>query len=226
VVLRVHEQRRGVSVLAWDEAAQPVEQWQSSRVVLALPLFVAARIVDSPPAALQAAVATLAYAPWLVADLHLDRALLDRPAAPPSWNNVAFGAAGLGYVDAMHQSLRQGGGATVVTAYHALPTHPCAALLQGSAQTWAERVLTDLAAAHPDLRQRVQRIALVRHGHAMAVPRPGVRSSTALAALRAGRGRVRHAHSDQAGYSVFEEAFTLGHQAAAARQGRGPGPQA
>jgi len=219
VVLRVHEQRRGVSVLAWDEAAQPVEQWQSSRVVLALPLFVAARIVDSPPAALQAAVATLAYAPWLVADLHLDRALLDRPAAPPSWNNGAFGAAGLGYVDAMHQSLRQGGGATVMTAYHALPTHqcaalpthPCAALLQGSAQTWAERV---------------QRIALVRHGHAMAVPRPGVRSSTALAALRADRGRVRHAHSDQAGYSVFEEAFTLGHQAAAARQGRGPGPQA
>lgn len=115
---------------------------------------------------------------------------------------MAYGAAGLGYVDAMHQSLRQGGGATVLTSYLALPTDQRAALLQAPAQTWAERV---------------QRIDLARHGHAMAMPRPGVRSSTALAALRAGRGRARYAHGDLAGYSVFEEAFTLGHQAAAWR---------
>jgi hypothetical protein len=33
------------------------------------------------------------------------------------------------------------------------------------------------------------------------------------AALRRWRGRVRFAHADLAGYSVFEEAFTAGHQA-------------
>ena len=215
VVLRVHEQRHGVQVLVWDEAAHHVEQWQARRVVLALPLFVAARIVDSPPAALQAAVSALNYAPWLVANLHIDQPLLDRPGAPPSWDNVAYGATGLGYVDAMHQSLRQGGGATVLTAYHALPAGQRAALLEGSAASWAGRVLDDLAGVHPDLRLRMQRIDLMRYGHAMAVPTPGVRGSTALAALRAMRGRVRYAHSDLAGYSVFEESFTLGHQAAA-----------
>ena len=31
-----------------------------------------------------------------------------------------------------------------------------------------------------------------------------------LAALRQQRGRIRFAHSELAGYSVFEEAFTLG----------------
>jgi monoamine oxidase len=215
VVLRVQEQRHGVAVLAWDEAAQHIEQWQAERVVLALPLFVAARLVESPPAALQAAAAAMKYAPWLVANLHIDKPLLDRPGAPPSWDNVAYGAQGLGYVDAMHQSLRQGGGAKVLTAYHALPVADRAALLQAPAATWAERVLADLAAVHPDIRQRVQRVDLMRHGHAMAIPAPGVRGSAALTALRAARGRVRYAHSDLAGYSVFEEAFTLGMRAAA-----------
>jgi len=215
VVLRVQEQRHAVTVLAWDEAAQHIEQWQAARVVLALPLFVAARIVESPPAALQAAVAKLAYAPWLVANLHLDRALLDRPGAPPSWDNVAYGAAGLGYVDAMHQSLRQGGGATVLTAYHAVPSAERRALLERPPAHWAGQVLDDMARIHPDIRQRVQRVDLMRYGHAMAVPIPGVRGGTALAALRSARGRVRYAHGDLAGYSVFEEAFTLGMQAAA-----------
>ena len=215
VVLRVQEQRHGVSVLAWDESAQQVEHWQADRVVLALPLFVAARVLESPPTALTTAAAGMVYAPWLVANLHLDRPLLDRPGAPPSWDNVAFGSTGLGYVDAMHQSLRQGGGATVLTAYRAVPGVERAALLARPPAHWADRVLADLAAVHPDIRQRVQRVDLMRYGHAMAVPTPGVRGSAALAALRTARGRVRFAHADLAGYSVFEEAFTLGMQAAA-----------
>jgi hypothetical protein len=79
----------------------------------------------------------------------------------------------------------------------------------------------------------------MRYGHAMAVPAPGVRSHEALRALReaplsaalgtgalqgpAGTERLHFAHADLAGYSVFEEAFTLGDAAgrrAAARLGR------
>ena len=60
------------------------------------------------------------HAPWLVANLHLDAALDDRPGAPPSWDNVVYGGAGLGYVDAMHQSTRPFAGPTVLTAYWAL----------------------------------------------------------------------------------------------------------
>jgi hypothetical protein len=42
-----------------------------------------------------------------------------------------------------------------------------------------------------------------------------VRSSAALAALGEARGRVVFAHADLAGYSVFEEAYTAGVEAAA-----------
>jgi monoamine oxidase len=215
-VLRVAESRHGVDVLAWDEAAARAEAWTAGRVVLAVPLFAAARLLQNPPDALRVATAGQLQAPWLVANLQLSRPLLDRPGAPPSWDNVVYGSAGLGYVDAGHQRLNPARpGATVLTAYHALPTAERAVLAGDDWRPWAARVLADLAGVHPDLRGRLQRIELMRYGHAMAVPAPGRRGSAALAALRQARGRVRFAHADLAGYSVFEEAFTLGTLAAA-----------
>ncbi len=209
-VLRVVEERHAVTVSAWDEAASQLEQWTAGTVVLALPLFVAARIVESPPAALRAAAVQLGYAPWLVANALLDQPLLQRLGAPASWDNVVYGSTDLGYVDAMHQSLRSAPGPTVLSFYRSLPAGLRPQLLADSAQAWAERVLQDGSRVHPDLRRRVQRIDLQRWGHAMAIPAPGVRGSPALAALRAQRGRLRFAHSDLAGYSVFEEAFSAG----------------
>jgi hypothetical protein len=167
-------------------------------------------VLASPPQALREAAARLAYAPWLVAHLHLPEPLLERTGAPPSWDNVVYGSAGLGYVDDMHQSLRPLAGPTVLTAYHALPLEKRGALLAGEAAAWGARVLDDLRPAHPDIQRRVQRIELMRWGHGMAIPLPGVHRHPALQALRAARGRVRFAHADLAGYSVFEEAFTAG----------------
>ena len=222
-VLRVTESRHEVQVLAWHEASQQVESWTAPQVVLALPLFVAARVLDSPPPALREAAALLQHAPWLVANVHIDGPLLDRPGAPPSWDNVRYvdpgepGGSALGYVDAMHQSLRPHAGATVLTAYHALPAAARATLLAEDPAPWRDGVLQELARVHPDIHRRAQRVDLMRWGHAMAVPRPGVQRHPALLALRRQRGRVRFAHADLAGCSVFEEAFTAGCEAALAR---------
>ena len=217
-VLRVTEDRHAVQVLAFDEATQQLEAWTAPQVVLALPLFIAARIVQNPPPALREAAALLQYAPWLVANLQLDAPLLGRVGAPAAWDNVVYAGRGLGYVDAMHQSLRPVAGATVLSAYHALPVSDRAALLADDPAPWAERVLTELRQAHPDIDTRVQRIDLMRWGHAMAIPAPGVQRHPALQALRAhghgASGRLRFAHADLAGCSVFEEAFTAGIEAA------------
>lgn len=213
-VLRVSEGRHGVQVLAWNEARAQVEAWTAPQVVMALPLFVSARVLDAPPPALTEAAALLQHAPWLVANVHIGAPLLDRPGAPPSWDNVVYGGRGLGYVDAMHQSLRPHAGPTVLTAYHALPATERAALLQPDPAPWRERVLQELARAHPDIHRQARRVDLMRWGHAMAVPRPGVQGHPALAALRRARGRVRYAHADLAGCSVFEEAYAAGCEAA------------
>jgi monoamine oxidase len=221
-VRRVAVERDRVVVDAWDDGAQQMLRWSASRVVMAAPLFIAARIVESPPNALREAAAALRYAPWLVANLQLRTPLVERPIGTPlAWDNVVYGSRGLGYVAAQHQHLEGHSAAHVLTSYHALPISERSTLLDAPWQHWAERVVDDLQATHPDLRSKLQHIDLARHGHAMAIPAPGVRGHAALAALAAPSRseRLHWAHADLAGYSVFEEAFTAGDAAgrAAAR---------
>jgi hypothetical protein len=213
-VLRVSEERHGVKVLTWDSRSQRIEGWQVAQAIVATPLFVAARLLDTSIPALAEAAGLQAHAPWLVANLRLDAPLIDRPiGAPPSWDNVIHNgdARALGYVDAMHQSTLPHPAPTVLTVYWALPVGERRLLLDTPWQRWAHRVITDLARVHPDLPSKVRRVDLMRHGHAMSIPGPGVRGSAALQALASrDEGRVRFAHADLSGYSVFEEAYTMG----------------
>lgn len=160
------------------------------------------------------------HSPWVVANLQLSAALDDRPGAPPSWDNVVYRGSGLGYVDAMHQSTRPFAGPTVLTAYVALGGDSAdelarhrRSLLADDWRAWAARIVAELAVAHPDLPAKVARVELMRYGHAMCVPAPGVRGSAALAALARPQRRVHFAHADLSAYSVFEEALFHGTRA-------------
>lgn len=224
VVLRVAQGKHGVEADVLNAADQSIERWQAEHCIMALPLFVAARVLESPPPALQQAAAALRYAPWLVANLHLKAALHDRPGAAPSWDNVLYddgsGARvpGLGYVDAMHQSLQSVPGATVLTYYRSFGIDPAGRhmLYDKPWSFWRDAVLAELSIAHPDLPDKATRMDVMRYGHAMSVPVPGIRSSQALRALQAPLpatwNRLHFAHSDLSGYSVFEEAFSQGHR--------------
>jgi len=231
VVLRIEQGQHGVEVDAFNTATQAVERWQAQRCIVALPVFVAARVLRDPPDFLRQAVAATRYAPWLVANLHLKDALLDRPGAAPSWDNVIYNeqpGSSLGYVDAMHQSLRPVPGATVLTCYHALGDWQDGRqqLLQRPWSHWRDAILAELSQPHPDLRSRATRLEITRYGHAMAIPVPQTLGRIGRLPLSDGRnqrskqkrptlraGRLSFAHSDWAGYSVFEEAFTQGHGA-------------
>jgi hypothetical protein len=54
-------------------------------------------------------------------------------------------------------------------------------------------------------------IDVARYGHAMAIPVPGTLAQQAMGVPQT--ARLAFAHSDWAGYSIFEEAFTSGHKA-------------
>jgi predicted NAD/FAD-dependent oxidoreductase len=230
IALRVSEGRFDASVDVWNVRSVQVERWTVPQLVLAVPLFIAARLFEAPPAALTQAVALMRHAPWLVANLQLAQALDDRPGAPPSWDNVAYSStasrsAALGYVDAMHQSTRPHPGPTVLTAYWALGGDSAAQLqtqrarlLNEAWSVWAQAVVDDLARMHPDLPGKLRAVDLMRYGHAMSIPLPGLRSSAALRALAAPQRHVQFAHSDLSGYSVFEEALYQGQRAGLAAQ--------
>ncbi|WP_156422003.1 flavin monoamine oxidase family protein [Paucibacter sp. KCTC 42545] len=219
-VLRISPDKHQVQVQAWNEATQSPEVWEARQVVLATPLFIANRLLAGALAPLRAAAQVSRYAPWLVANLHIGAPLLQRVGAPPSWDNVVYGGQALGYVDAMHQSLSPQSGATVLTAYWALPQARRAELLQADWRPWLGLVLAELSHVHPDLPGQLLRADLMRWGHAMSIPVPGLRGASSLAALRRPQGRLHFAHSDLAGYSVFEEAYTRGVEVAAMIAGK------
>lgn len=232
VVLRIAHNKHAVTIDAFNHHTRQVERWQARSAVVALPLFLAARVVQDPPDFLRLAAQRVVYAPWLVANIHLASALHDRPGPAPCWDNVLYGSFGLGYVDAMHQSLQTVPGATVLTHYRALGDVPDGRrqLQEQDWRVWRDTIIAELSVAHPDLARRATHMALTRYGHAMAIPVPQKNGHIGLQPPWNERkklsksmhhpkrsipawGRLHFAHSDWAGYSVFEEAFTAGHTA-------------
>jgi monoamine oxidase len=216
-----------VAVDAWDVPGARMVRLLAREVVLACPVFVAARIYrpwrERPPAF----AAAFRYAPWLVANLHLDRRPASAGGAAPAWDNVLYEGAGLGYVDAMHQSLRSHDGPTVLTYYRPYaggdPGGARRALLGAGWSSLRDEVLRDLARPHPELAREVRRLDVMRYGHAMVRPEPGFVCGPALAAAGAAlTGPVHLAHADLSGFSLFEEAFDWGARAAARVRARLP----
>ncbi len=212
LVLRVAETRDGVELDVFDLARRHTARWQAKRAILALPAFVAARIVDPAPDALRARASALRHAPWLVVNAHLRRPpRQDHPGMPVAWDNVVYGGHdSLGYVVATHQRVAPVAGPTVWTWYLAPGPAQRGAMLQQPWTHWRDRLVGDLRRAHPDIASLVTHLTVTRHGHAMPIPSPGVMSQLPSAPVG---GRIHYAHSDWAGYSIFEEAFTLGDRA-------------
>ena len=222
VVTRIADVRGGVEVDVWDAGSRSIVRWQAERCIVALPVFIAARVVDNPPEVLRHAAAQIRYAPWLVANIHLRGPLADRVGAAPSWDNVIYGTQGLGYVDARHQSLDPTPRDTVLSWYR--PLGPSAYDAAGGRQRlldrpwsgWRDELLAELSVPHPDLSSLATRIDITRYGHAMSIPHPGLLAQIAAQRGAVVAGRLSFAHADWSGYSIFEEAFTRGHAAGSA----------
>jgi predicted NAD/FAD-dependent oxidoreductase len=230
MLLRIAENKNEVFIDALDLPSRRVQRYAAQHCIVALPLHVASRVVENAPDFLKSTAATCVQSSWWVANIHIDAPLHDNgQGAFPAWDNVIYGGTGLGYVDAMHQSTRTAPGESVLTYYHASGAGKASrqALLNASWAELRDRALAEIAQAHPDITRCAQQINITRYGHAMAVPTPqfisqigqspayllrGALSKSKQYSARAtpATARLRFAHSDWSGYSVFEEAFTRG----------------
>jgi protoporphyrinogen oxidase len=174
-------------------------------VVFAAPLMLAKYLLeDAPPVQTQ-------YSPWVTANLTVDRMPRER-GLDLAWDNVIFDSQSLGYVVATHMTLRSRMERSVWTWYAAVNDRRM--LLDKPWGHWRDTILNDLSRAHPDIRDCVSRIDVMRFGHAMARPIPGSIFSESRLRLTKPHGRVLFAHSDVSGFSVFEEAQYRGVTAA------------
>ena len=218
--LRITQNTRRVQVDAWLPSENRLVRYECDQLIWAAPLFMLPRIAPALPDPLSHAAQSGSYAPWLLASLTLREAPAAGAGAPPAWDNVLYGGKGLGYIDATHQTLRVRSGKTVWTWYHAMTDAPPAVsrekLLTTPPAQLANWALDDLSRAHHDLRALTEHVALTRHGHAMHRPTPGTLWHSPRHQWQSGWGRVRFAHADLSGLSLFEEANYHGVQAARA----------
>ena len=216
--VRIRESEAHVEVLLRDNDSGARALLHARQVICAMPLMVAARVVENA-----AAYGLLAgrgdYAPWLVSNFVLHRFPAEGAGEALAWDNVIHGSGGLGYVAASNQLIRVAKPArTVFTAYTVLnqgdPAAVRAWLLDAPDAELLAFAAQDLVAAYGRRFWRaVEAVDINIRAHAMRIPRPGYLDDAQLAAVRAHRSRLLFAHSDLGGYSVFEEAAYWGVEA-------------
>ncbi len=182
----------------WRVAAGEIE-YIADAVIFAAPTFLAPYVIDPAPPVIHRE-----YSPWLTANLTIEHPPREEESEL-AWDNVIYDSPALGYVVATHQSFATREGRSVWTYYWSLadgsPSANRNLLLQKDWTYWKDAILNDLSRAHPDIRECVSRIDVMRFGHAMARPTPGF-----LSAHQPSSGSLFFANSDLSGYSIFEEA--------------------
>ena len=210
LVFRVTREGTGVAIdsLVTDGT---VVRTHADAAILATPHFVTTRLLGAGSAR------GFSYAPWLVANITVDRTPAG-PGAQLAWDNVSWTSASLGYVVATHQSLDATPGPTVLTWYMPLSDmDPHAArreMLSRPLDHWQRIVRDDLLATNPDLEGAIRHIDIWRWGHAMIRPVPGYFFGGAREAAATPKPPLFFAHSDLSGFSLFEEAHYRGTKAA------------
>jgi NAD(P)-binding Rossmann-like domain len=208
-----------IDVTTLDPDGRSPRGYRAQRVIFAAPKFVARYVIrpfrENPPSYL----AEFQFGSWMVANL----TLRDRPAQslhrdfPLAWDNVIYESPSLGYVVATHQRGRDHG-PTVFTYYYPLCDENARVartrLLEMDWHAWADVTLTDLSRAHPDIRNLVERLDVMRWGHAMIRPRTGFMWGRARLEGAQPFRSIHFAHSELSGVALFEEAFDVGLRAA------------
>ena len=181
-------------------------------VIWAAPLVVLPRVLHTAAVPVETD-----YASWVVANITLHRPP-DERRAPTAWDSVIYDSPSLGYVDAGHQLLTTRPARRVWTWYHAVVDRSGPEgrlwLQQRSWTAWRDQIIADLSRAHPDIAECIERIDIMRWGHAMARPRPGVIDRVERLRMWTPAPRVFIAHADLSSLSLFEEAQWHGVQAA------------
>jgi hypothetical protein len=198
MVYRIQKNKTSFRVFAGDT------EYRCESLIFAAPTFLAPYLIDGMPR-----LHDFQYSPWLTANLTLE-SIPESHGLQPAWDNVFMDSPTLGYVDAMHQSLRTFADRTVWTFYWALVEGSPAAnrqmLLQKDWAYWKEAILTDLERVHKDIRKCVSRIDVMRMGHAMIRPAVNTIFSAERSRLKKSEDRLFFANSDLSGISIFEEA--------------------
>lgn len=215
LVYRVAQQGKGAVVEYMDQHSGETVRVEAKAVIMAVPRFVAARLLNSVHYAIDASA--FSYAPWAVANVTLSK-MPEGHGVPLSWDNVAYRSEMLGYVNATHQIPQMTPTKTVLTCYWPLSHLPPEAArkeaLARSYADWQKIFLDALLPLHPELEGQIERLDVWVWGHAMVRATPGFIWGKHRRQMLQQCPPIFMSHSDMSGISIFEEACTHGVRAA------------
>ena len=211
VVVSVVPNGKGADVVCL--ANNELRGFRCQKVIYSSPMFTAPYVIRGFNEAAPFAATEFQHNAWFVANLFLK----DRPKPrfprdfPLAWDNVFYESPSLGYVNATHQKGIDYG-STVWTYYYPMchEENGRTKLFNYEWRDLADVCLTDMARAHPDIHDLCERVDIMRWGHAMISPRPGLISSETREKAQNPYRNIHFAHTDLSGIALFEEAFHHG----------------
>ncbi|HET9958643.1 MAG TPA: FAD-dependent oxidoreductase [Polyangiaceae bacterium] len=176
-------------------AGEPV-LLRARAVILAIPKFLAARLVPELAAEQREAMQAFRYAPYAVINV-----CLNQRGPEPAYDNWFLDTPFSDFIPADWVT-RAGRGEkhekSVLTIYHPLPEAQRRDLLDDQTlMALTEQTLTHLDRHFPGLARTTAELRVFRRGHALAIPTPGQLSRADIAARH--HGRILFAHSDSRG---------------------------
>lgn len=219
LVYRVERGPEEVVVNCLDLQSNRSIAYLAKKVIYAAPRFTAQYVISEFHGKPPAYMSDFTYAPWMVANITLEKPVHQHGVAP-AWDNVIYQSDSLGYVIANHQSVAVHPSPKNVWTYYwplsgEAPASARNSALARSHPEWVAMILKDLRGAHPGIESLIENIDIWIWGHGMIRPTPGFIWGTARKEAREALGdQVYFAHSDMSGISIFEEAQWRGVHAA------------
>ena len=205
------ENNEKVEVLAFDNSKKISKKIIAEKVLFATPQFVNQHLLKDRN------FKNFQYVPWLLATLTLKNEFGGEEEL--AWDNVIYGAEGVGYIYDQHQNLNQNLGEKVITYYRSFSEKDLKKarrkLFNLKENELKKLVLDELKIAHPLIEDYLLEIQFHKLGHAMISPVPNqIFGKEAENARKNINGKIFFAHTDLSGISIFEEAFHQGTNAA------------
>ncbi|MBM4201186.1 MAG: FAD-dependent oxidoreductase, partial [Gammaproteobacteria bacterium] len=236
--LRVEREGGEFRVTTWEQGA--LYRYRARSVIVATPLFLAPTLIPSLPEAQRAAIATLQYRAYVVANVLLRRkadAIFRAQGLRAGYELTRVHGVDVAttptrdlssqkvYSDAIHADFVMGRHPShaVLTVYR---PYPCAdgrqELLGASYADIEAEVRREVLAGfgpHGLRASDIEGVQLCRWGHPMIVARPGQMADGTMAAAGQSQPGLYFCHTDTMGAPAYENAFAAAHDAVAAVTG-------
>lgn len=156
--------------------------------------------------------------PWLVGIVELTK-IPEASGLELCWDNVKYGTNGLGYIYNQHQEFTQLKNKIVINVYLAFDKEGDKLERQKMFSLTEEEmknlVLEELKGLHPTIEDKIESISFQQWGHGMVTPYPNsLDKHYKFIEKNSKSPSIRLAHTDYSGYSIFEEGFSQGLEAA------------